>query len=313
MAETFPEDADLNALSEAVGDIGVPPRTTGQAPHYTAVQKLRNWLDRVLKIINACRCYKDSDDGDLQFSVYAGPVQIAGAQVDYAGSNQNDLTNNADNYIYLDSAGTLTVNTTGFPSAAEPHMRLAVITTSAGEWDVLDDLVDHRDTALFAAPGGGALADYHMSLDSWAGDFELADGGWGTGTLTMLGSVAQNTTQTNTQWREFVLPPEYRADEDVKLVVHAEYSGAGTAGTCTVDVEVYEMGDDGTVGADLCATAAQSLTNAFGDKTFTITDTSLAPGDRLRVFVRTSVQETADAGPLQAVIGSTRMQLDTNQ
>jgi hypothetical protein len=50
----------------------------------------------------------------------------------FAGVASQALTISATNYVYLDltNSGTLTVNTTGFPSTA--HVRLAVVTAGAG-------------------------------------------------------------------------------------------------------------------------------------------------------------------------------------
>ena len=145
-----------------------------------------------------------------------------------------------------------------------------------------------------------------------AGKFSVSAGGWGTGTLILEGEDAQNATKTDTLCFEFALPVEYVADADVKVNVHARYddSGGGTNPTCTIDVEAYELTDAGAVGADLCTTAAQSLTTSFGGMTFVLTDTDLTAGDRLLVLVRASVQEGGDTGTLTAQIGSIEMQLD---
>ena len=151
-------------------------------------------------------------------------------------------------------------------------------------------------------------------LDATGSDsnFKINAGGWGSGTLTLDGPTVQNTTKTTTLAFEFCLPAEYQADQDVQLVVHAKYddSGGGTSPTCTVDAEVYELGDDGTVGSDLNSTAEITLTTTFADSAITITDTGITAGERLMCLVRTSITEGGDTGTLQAVIGSVEIQCD---
>jgi len=309
MTEIFPADADLNALSGTVGDIGVPHMTIAQAPHYSNKLRRSNWLDRVLGVVNVCRVYMDSTDADDECSVYAGDGVVCA----YAGSTNNSLTDNQTNYVYLTSADALVINTTGFPAAAVVHRRLATIVMSAGEWDILTGLSDHRATWLAGMAGGGELVKHPIDITAGAGDYMLREGGWGDGAVYRYGPDTQNTTMIH-EYRLPIatLPAKYLADQDVKVVInaHVDDAGGGTMGACTIDVEVYEIGDDGTASADLCATAAQSLTNAAADYTFTVTDTALAAGDRLRVILRTSIVESADAGPLLGRINSVEIQCD---
>lgn len=160
--ESYPADSVLEGLSEAIGDIGTPPRTTGQAPHVVNIQKLRDWLDRTLKILNGCRVYHHPvDDGALDFSVYAG---YAGSpDIYYAGSTNNLLTNNQTNYIYLalaTGAAVLTVSTSAYPAWSTPHFRIGRITTAAGSYDIdATDMVDDRDQNLWSSAGGLAVIE----------------------------------------------------------------------------------------------------------------------------------------------------------
>lgn len=150
-----------------------------------------------------------------------------------------------------------------------------------------------------------------MDATGGAGLFAITPGGWGTGTLILAGEDAQNNTKTDTLMFEAVLPAEYVAGGDLKLNVNAQYDvSAGTTITATVDVQVYKLGDDGTVGSDLCATAAIALTTSFGDKAFTITATGLVAGDRLMALVQTAVTEAGNTGTATAQIGSIELQAD---
>lgn len=74
---------------------------------------------------------------------------------------------------------------------------------------------------------------------------------------------------------------------------------AGTS--ATVDIECHLLNDDGTVSADICSTAAQSINSlTFANKDFVIDPTSVTAGSRLDVRVTIA---TNDAASGTAVIG----------
>ena len=309
-------NATLLALSGTIVSPGLPAGTSYQDPWLDRWFALIDRLGRALTVPCGLEVYKD-DSGALKFGVRAGRYMNAATAVSYAGAADQALTNNQTNYIYLTAAGALTINTSGFPAASVPHLPLATIATGtasvAGTTGIyaIEDITDYRGLILFQLHGT-ELARYPVDLRLNCGDFTIDEGGWGVGTLTISGDEARNNTVVNALPLQFALPPDYVASADVKVVVHAKVddSGGGTLGTCTVDVEVYELDDEGAVGADICATAAIAVTNAFGDKTFTITDAGLTPGDRISVLLRTSIEENADAGELKALIGSIELQAD---
>lgn len=150
-----------------------------------------------------------------------------------------------------------------------------------------------------------------LTATEGAGIPSILGGGIGTGGLQIAGEVANNETETTTFSFEFALPPEYVSGETVTLRLRSSVAGAGTLGaTKTIDVECYELGADGTVGSDLCATAAGTLVDDVNTTfDFTITPTGLAAGDRLQVFVQTSILETATAD-LQAFVNYIAFLLD---
>jgi len=166
----------------------------------------------------------------------------------------------------------------------------------------------HLDLMAAARNADGTVLD----ATGAAGNFKITAGGWGTGTLILEGEDAQNNTKTDTLCAVFQLPVTYEDDEDLQVIVNGRYddTGGGSVPTATVDVEVYKLDDEGAVGADLCATAAQNLANTFADKTFTVTDAGLAAGDRLMVLVRTAITEAGNTGTLTAEIGSIRAAAD---
>jgi len=146
-----------------------------------------------------------------------------------------------------------------------------------------------------------------------AGLWQIVHGGIAAGTLTLAGEAAEANTKTDNFNFEFVLPPEYLADQDVKVIVNAMYvnTGTATATTKTIDVVVYEMADDGTAAAIL-TTAAQAVTTSFADYTFVVPDTTLSAGDRLMVCVQGVATEGGAGGgkTIQLFVGGVRVQCD---
>jgi len=140
---------ELNYSATRDGTTGIWFPEKGKGPDWY-IEVLRT----VATIINAVRplaplrVYRDENDGDLQFSVAPGEYEAPdGTVATYPGSSQNNLTDNATNYIYLAPDGTLVVNTTGFPSSGG-YLPLATITCADGMWKP-DDLVDKRPVYRF--------------------------------------------------------------------------------------------------------------------------------------------------------------------
>ena len=160
MTEQYPSDAELNGLSGTTdNEQEVLFITTGEAPYYTSFYKT---LYRLLKVARRAGDLRVFKDGDLTFGVRAGRYFNGDTAVNYSQVTGQALTNNATNYIYLTASGTLTVNTTGFPTpSVTPHIPLATILTAAGDYDGRDlseggDITDYRGRTIFGvcrAPG----------------------------------------------------------------------------------------------------------------------------------------------------------------
>jgi len=151
MTENYPTDAELNGLSGTTdAEQEVLYVATGESPYYTSFYKMLFRLLDMARRAGDLRVYKD---GALTFGVRPGRYFNGDTAVNYAGATAQALTNNQTNYIYLTAAGVLTVNTTGFPlPSVTPHIPLATITTSAGEYSINDgDIVDYRGRAFLHA------------------------------------------------------------------------------------------------------------------------------------------------------------------
>ena len=148
--------------------------TIGQAEYYTSDFRKEAINNRILGCVNRLRVVKD---GGATFGVWSGEFMDGSTARTYAGSSGNSLTTGATNYIYLTPSGTLTLNTTGFPTC-EAHVPLAAIVADAsGEFD-FSDITDFRARAMFSVVGNVAT----RKLVSQTLDFgDFTDNGDATG------------------------------------------------------------------------------------------------------------------------------------
>ena len=162
MAEQYPSDAALNALSgTADAEQEVLHPAIGESPYYTSFYKMLTRLLLAARRAGDLRVFKD---GPLTFGVRAGSFFDGDTLRTFQQADGQALTDNATNYVYVSADGTLHVNTTGFPvPSATPHIRLAAIVTSGGSYDGRPDteggdVADCRGAAMFA-PASGLSAD----------------------------------------------------------------------------------------------------------------------------------------------------------
>ncbi|MDD5134139.1 MAG: hypothetical protein PHP01_01855 [Phycisphaerae bacterium] len=152
MAEIYPSDNELlNIVSD--DETGVEYITTGKAPYYLEFRKLLYRLLLAAKLANDLRVF---DEGGLDIGVKSGKFWIGTTVVNYAGSSGNTLADDKSNiYVYLDSQGSLVIDEyAGFPDmATNPHLRLAVVTTSGGD---IVSITDARGYHNFYIPVQGA-------------------------------------------------------------------------------------------------------------------------------------------------------------
>ena len=130
------------------------------------------------------------------------------------------------------------------------------------------------------------------------------------GTATNLQTAgAQNNTKTGVGLWEFVVPNFYKAAANLTLTANVQrVVASGTSLTTKIDAEVFLMGDDGTAGSDICATAEITFTDtSAADKTFTITGTSLTAGARLLIRMTGTATEGGNAGTVVTQLNSLRI------
>jgi hypothetical protein len=123
---------------------------------------------------------------------------------------------------------------------------------------------------------------------------------------TLTGHDAKNAAATDTTVFTAALPNGYVAGDDVSVIVNTSVTGSGTLGACTLTASVYRVADTGAHSANLCTTTAPTLAAAATDHTFTVTGTTLSPGDLISTKLVMLITETADT-TINGVISGVRL------
>lgn len=126
-------------------------------------------------------------------------------------------------------------------------------------------------------------------------------GTFGTSSPVLQTSDAKATTVTQYGRIRYVLTDNYDINQSISLQVRAGMDTTISDGTATIDVECYVDDGDGSVGSDICATAAQSINSLTkANLEFILTPTSLAIGDILDIRITIAITDSATG---TAVIG----------
>ena len=142
-------------------------------------------------------------------------------------------------------------------------------------------------------------------------DLALITGTPGTDAPTIQAGDIGGASSTRKASFELTLPPEYVDGETVTLRIHGGLLTTVCDGSCTVDVQAYEVAAAGSVGADICATAAQSMNSlTFANLDFTITPTGLAAGDRVMVVLSVAYADSGDLGAMTPELTSIKVLAD---
>jgi hypothetical protein len=161
---------------------------------------------------------------------------------------------------------------------------------------------------LMGVTGTGALLGATAGTPS--GAFGLTMGTHGTNSPVLVGEAASGNTKTNKARFTFALPAEYVDGESVTVRVRCkEAVGAATVST-TMDVECYKSDNEGGIGSDLCATAAQDVTTSYANDDFVITPTGLVAGDVLDIELTGVTTDTGGTVGTILTIGSVEVLCD---
>lgn len=204
----------------------------------------------------------------------ATPLAAHAARTQYVGlpNAKKNLEVNGN----LKVTGTVTV-----PDAAIARTKLATETAVSYPIDLQTKMRNDDGTVLTASAS--------------AGKFGITNGTHSAPALKLVTEAANNNTKTDYMCAVITVPPEYVAGSNLTVAVTVSRTGSGTPGTNTIDVEAYELGTDGAVGSDICATAAQNFAASATTRNFTITGTNLVAGDKLLFYFTAVLQETASS------------------
>lgn len=151
----------------------------------------------------------------------------------------------------------------------------------------LHDVKELTGLQLAATPSAGKFGL------TQAGSFATPSG------VVLTGETANSNTKTDYCTFLVEVPNSYIAGQSLNLQITQEIAGAGStptvAAASTIDAKVYRLAGDGSIGTDLCTTAAQALTEAPTVRTFALNNTDLVPGDVLSVWLEMAVTEGAAA------------------
>jgi len=157
----------------------------------------------------------------------------------------------------------------------EENAAYAIPITEFRVWDALGTIL----------PATAANDDLGLITGTWGNDY----------TPRIQGVDAGGTTETQYAGFSFALPPEYVAGTNFTVRINAGMLVVADA-SATVDVECIKTCIASP--SDLCGTAAQSINSTtHADKDFTITGTTLSPGDRVSIRIKTVVTDAGNAAP----------------
>ncbi|MHC4543103.1 MAG: hypothetical protein ACYSYL_01085 [Planctomycetota bacterium] len=200
MAEVYPSDNELLNL-QTDSETGVEYIPTGTSPYYLQFRKL---LYRLLLAARRASDLRVYDEGGLDIGVKGGKFWLGTELINYNGSSGNTLADDKDNiYVYLDSDGNLVINEySSFPSMdTTPHIRLATVSTSGGDIELItDSRVGHNFVVPYEAGGVKERIEAHTVDDTLtveeSGSVHTNLGAAATVTLTLPASAPQGTVFT---------------------------------------------------------------------------------------------------------------------
>jgi hypothetical protein len=238
MSEVYPSDNELlNIQSDS--ETGVEYIPTGTSPYYLQFRKLLYRLLLAARRANDLRVY---DEGGLDIGVKEGKFWLGTGLVNYDGSSGNTLADDkASIYVYLDSAGNLVINEySTFPDiATTPHIRLAIVNTSGGDIESINDCrVGHNFVMPYEAGGVKKTIEAHTADDTLtveeSSSVHTNLGATATVTLTLPASAPEGTIFNFAVQavQELRVDPGAAAIRDDSGQTSGKYKAADAVGEC---------------------------------------------------------------------------------
>jgi len=136
-------------------------------------------------------------------------------------------------------------------------------------------------------------------------------GTFGTDAPMIKGTDYASGTIDEDCYLSLTIPGDYNAGGKFNLSINAGMLAHVSDDDANLDVEAYESDDEGSVGADLCDTAAQSINLvAHADYVFVIDPPTLAPGDILFIKINLEGTDAGSGDVIQMSIGAVKLIYD---
>lgn len=165
--------------------------------------------------------------------------------------------------------------------------------------------LETRTSQLFTVPLTSGFvwdaAQTRLPGTATSDDLAIITGTPGTDAIRLRTSDGKATTITQKAGYEIQVPQNYKDAQPFAVRIRAGMITTVSDGTATVDLSVYKVANDGSVGTDLVTTAAQDINSLTADNfDFTVDATAIDPGDNLIAVITIAITDTATG---TAVIG----------
>lgn len=164
-------------------------------------------------------------------------------------------------------------------------------------------------TATFAGDDPIRMVDFRKDgawktvVDATPGSSLLGQAATTAG-VNLVGNAVSGNTKTDYAQVDYVLPAWYVPGAAITVKIRAKWTTTLLTVSSLVDLEA-KVAADGTLGSDICTTAAQQLTTSFAWYSFTITPTGRVAGETLTLRVALLGDDTGGtvntAGAISAV------------
>jgi hypothetical protein len=251
----------------------------------------------------------------IEVGVTDGTITLGRDDAGTVTLTSEDSDANAALTVCAGGTGALTLGDTGSTAAISSSDWTIDATGAISNCTLTRDQLVQEDLASYpipiydlrhsAAPVGDAIC-----ITATSGNHILT---YSAGVFGATSNAPSSSTVTDASVLLIPLPPEYVAGQTVTIRVNglitAEPDPVTAAGK-SLDINCYEITKtSGAKGADICATAAQTLTVTAAAYDFTITPTTLAAGDLLSVII-TTVFEDDDGSEGLAQINGVELLID---
>ena len=164
-------------------------------------------------------------------------------------------------------------------------------------------------SSTFAGDAGLRMVDFRKDgawktvVDATPGSSLLGQAATTAG-VNLVGNAVSGTTKSDYAQIDLVLPAWYVPGAAISVRVRAKWSTTLLTASSKVDV-VAKVAADGSLGSDICTTAAQQVTTSFANYDFVITPTGRVAGETLTVQVALLGDDTGGtvntAGAISAI------------